>query len=134
MINHFKSFKNEIKGKVLRKAEIVLCPPSVYLESFASNLRTKTVTIGAQNMFWEGKGSYTGEISPQMIKNLKADYVIVGHSERRKYFGETDEKINFKIKAALKNKARCLFIEPGLIIFQIELSALFDNCRRQQHI
>ena len=95
--------KNEIKGKVMKKAEIVICPPSIYLESFVNNLQTKTVSIGAQNILWENKGSYTGEISAPMVKNLKANYVIIGHSERRKYFGETDEKVNLRVKSALKN-------------------------------
>lgn len=99
---YFKSFKNELKGKVFKKAEIVLCPPSIHLESFVENLKNKTVKIGAQDMFWESEGSYTGEVSPEMVKASGAEFIIIGHSERRKYFGETNETVNLKIKVALK--------------------------------
>ncbi len=100
---YFKSFSGEISGKSFKKIGIILCPPFVHLESFAGNLKSKAVKIGAQNMHWESKGSYTGEISPTMIKSVGAEYVIIGHSERRKYFGETNEIANLKIKSALKN-------------------------------
>lgn len=100
---YFKSFSNEVSGKSFKKVGIIICPPFIYLENFASNLKRKAVKIGAQNMHWENKGSYTGEISPMMIKNIGAEYVIIGHSERRKYFRETNEIVNLKIKSALKN-------------------------------
>lgn len=98
---YFKLFKKELTGKGLTRTSIVLCPPAVHLEAF-KKLKSKKVSIGAQNMFWERSGSYTGEISPAMLKNLGAEYVILGHSERRKYFCENDEEINLKIMAALK--------------------------------
>lgn len=94
-------FKKEIEKKELDRTEIVLCPPVVHIEQFKKELEGK-VAIGAQNMFWEREGSYTGEISYQMIKNFGCDYVIVGHSERRSYFGETDKEVNLKVQAALK--------------------------------
>lgn len=100
---YFALFKKELKGKNIKNSAIIICPPAVHLESFVKNLKSKTVAIGAQNMLWEEKGSYTGEISPLMVRNLKADYVIIGHSERRKYFGETNEIINLKLRSALKN-------------------------------
>lgn len=100
---YFVAFKKEAKGKKFKNSEIVICPPAIHLESFVKSLKSKMVAIGAQNMLWESQGSYTGEISPLMIKSLKAEYVIVGHSERRKYFGETNETVNLKIKSALKN-------------------------------
>ncbi|GBE16342.1 triosephosphate isomerase [bacterium BMS3Abin15] len=117
---YFKSFNNELGRKSFKKVEIIICPPFIHLESFASNLGSKTVhpvksaeggakqfnmvKIGAQDMHWEDRGSYTGGISPTMIKNTGAEYVIIGHSERRKYFGETNEIVNLKIKSALKNR------------------------------
>ncbi|MBI5079332.1 triose-phosphate isomerase [Candidatus Wolfebacteria bacterium] len=88
--------------------EIVIMPPFVYLNEL-KNLKTeklKNLKFGAQNVFWEnppaGGGSYTGEISAKMLKNLGVEYAIVGHSERRRYLGETDEMINKKVLAALK--------------------------------
>ena len=84
-----------------KNVEIVVCPPFVYLPKFKiKNLKLK---IGAQNVFWADNGAYTGEISPKMLKNLGVEYVIIGHSERRKYLNETDEMINKKVLAALKS-------------------------------
>jgi triosephosphate isomerase len=101
---YLADFNNEAKNLKLRNTEIVLCPPYVYLEKFAENFkRKKGVKVGAQDAFWEKEGAYTGEISVPMIKNLGCEYIILGHSERRKYFGETNETANLKIKAALKS-------------------------------
>lgn len=92
--------EKELKDKKLKNSEVVLCPPFVHLEAFQKFKKTK---LGAQDMFPESKGSYTGEISPVMLKNFGCEYVIVGHSERRRYFSENDHEINLKIVAALKN-------------------------------
>lgn len=92
--NLFDSVKRGIKN--IKKAEVVICPPFIFLPILK--------TEGAQDMFWEQKGAYTGEISPSMLKDFECKYVIIGHSERRKYFGETDEMINKKLKAALREK------------------------------
>lgn len=97
--------KKELSGKELSKTEIILCPPYVHLESFKKGIGEK-IKIGSQNIFWEKEGPFTGEISPAMVKNYGGEYVIIGHSERRKYFCETDEEINLKIKAALKASLR----------------------------
>ena len=87
--------------------EVVICPPFVYLPSIVgSNSGFKT---GAQNIYFEDKGAFTGEISAEMVKDLGAEYVIIGHSERRKYFGETDEMINKKIKKALEVGLKVIF-------------------------
>jgi len=80
--------------------EKVLCPPFTALAAVKGLLESTTIRLGAQNMYWEERGAYTGEISPLMLKEL-CQYVILGHSERRQYFGETDEGVNRKIKAAL---------------------------------
>lgn len=81
--------------------DVVLCPPFTALASVAETLEGTTISYGAQNMHWEASGAYTGEISPFMLRGLYCHYVILGHSERRTYFGETDEIVNRKAKAAL---------------------------------
>ena len=92
-----RGFRNVKKKK---KVEVVLCPPFVYLQGFKS--KALPFKLGGQNCFWEEKGAFTGEISPLMLKDLGCKYVIIGHSERRKYFQETDTMINKKLKIALK--------------------------------
>jgi triosephosphate isomerase len=80
--------------------EILLCAPFTALGALSKNLHGSRIKIGAQNIHWEAAGAYTGEISGPMLKELGARYVIVGHSERRQYFGETDETVNLRLKAA----------------------------------
>jgi triosephosphate isomerase len=95
-------FQNILKHtKKASNVEIVLCPPFTWLTDF-SHKNKSSILFGAQNVFFEEKGAYTGEISPHMLKSSKVDYVIVGHSERRKYFNETNDIINKKIKAILQ--------------------------------
>jgi len=81
--------------------EKVICPPFVSLSPVKATLAHSSVKLGAQNLYFEEKGAYTGEISPLMLAGL-CEYVIIGHSERRQYFGETDQSVNRKIKAASK--------------------------------
>ena len=85
------------------KNEIILCVP--YTDLFYSLLTAQgtNIKIGAQNMHWEQSGAYTGEISGQMLKSIGVEYVIIGHSERRQYFAETDEIVNKKVKSAIIN-------------------------------
>ena len=85
------------------EAEIILCVP--YTDLFYSLLTAQNtnIKIGAQNMHWEENGAYTGEVSGEMLKCIGVEYVIIGHSERRQYFNETDETVNKKVKAALRN-------------------------------
>lgn len=80
--------------------EVVVCPPFTALASIASVFKGSTVSFGGQNLYWEEKGAYTGEIAPGMLKDLGCRYVIVGHSERRKYFHETYDLVKRKILAA----------------------------------
>ena len=83
--------------------EVILCVPYTDLFYALLTAQNTNIKIGAQNMHYEEKGAYTGEISAQMLKSINVEYVIIGHSERRQYFNETDETVNKKIKAAFAN-------------------------------
>ena len=86
--------------------EVVVCPPFTALRSVSIAIEADDglgIELGAQDMHWEEEGAFTGEISPLMLKDLGVKYVIIGHSERRQFFGETDETVNKKVKSALAN-------------------------------
>lgn len=85
------------------KNEVILCVPYTDLFYALLNVQETNIKIGAQNMHFAENGAYTGEISAQMLKSINVEYVIIGHSERRQYFNETDETVNKKIKAAFEN-------------------------------
>ena len=91
-----------ISGK-LRNVQTVICPPTVYLEGLAKMVSGHRCVIGAQSAFWEHEGAYTGEVSPEQLRSVGAQYVIVGHSERRA-MGVTDSEVAQKIKALHKHK------------------------------
>ena len=99
-INFIEEFAPMVKDT---KNEVILCVPYTDLFYSLLNVQGTNIKIGAQNMHWEEKGAYTGEISAQMLKSIGVEYVIIGHSERRQYFAETDETVNKKIKSALAN-------------------------------
>ena len=83
--------------------EVILCVPYTDLFYCLLNCQGTNIKVGAQNVHFEEKGAYTGEVSAKMLKSIGVEYVIIGHSERRQYFGETDESVNKKVKAALEN-------------------------------
>ena len=83
--------------------EVILCVPYTDLFYALLTAQNTNIKIGAQNMHFEEKGAYTGEVSAQMLKTINVEYVIIGHSERRQYFNETDESVNKKVKAAFEN-------------------------------
>ncbi len=89
----------ELTGGVA-ETEVVVCPPFTALDAVIEAMQGTNITVGAQNMHWEARGAFTGEVSPIMLKEMGCRYVILGHSERREYFGETDENVNKKVKAA----------------------------------
>ena len=91
------------KSPELKEAEMVVIPPFTALKAVSQEIEGSQLKLGAQNLFWEERGAFTGEISPIMLKEAGCQYVVVGHSERRQYFGETNETVNKKIKAALNH-------------------------------
>ena len=86
--------------------EVILCVPYTDLFYTLLSAQNTNIKIGAQNMHFEEKGAYTGEVSGEMLKAIGVEYVIIGHSERRQYFNETDETVNKKLKAAFKNELK----------------------------
>lgn len=91
------------------KCEVIVCPPFTSLSEVHSLVKDSPVKLGAQNMFFEESGAYTGEISASMLKSVGCEYVILGHSERRTIFGESDEWINNKIKKAIERGLKVIF-------------------------
>ena len=83
------------------KCEVVVCPPYVDLSAVSELIKGSNIRLGAQNIHWAEKGAFTGEVSANMLKELGVEYAIIGHSERRQYFGETDETVNARAKAAI---------------------------------
>src|ERR1041385_5192384 len=86
-----------------QNVDVVVCPPYTALSDVAEILTESDIQLGAQDLYWEEKGAFTGEVSGSMIKEAGAGFVIVGHSERRQFFHETNETVNKKTKAALKS-------------------------------
>lgn len=107
-VNLISEIKNAITGKELN-AEIIICPPFTSLETASALVKDTNVKLGAQNMYLEESGAFTGEISASMLKSVGCEYVILGHSERRAIFGESDEVINKKIKKALSSGLKPIF-------------------------
>lgn len=94
----------EIKQEVadVTRVEVVVCPPFTALQAAAEVCRGSNVKLGAQNIHWATAGAFTGEISATMLKEVGVEYAIIGHSERRQYFGETDDTVNKRTRAALE--------------------------------
>jgi triosephosphate isomerase len=103
---HFvESLRNRLQPADYDRVEVVICPPATALRTVQTTVDGAglDVGLGAQNMHWAAQGAYTGEISGPMLAKLGVTYVIIGHSERREYFGETDEGVNRKVKAAFEH-------------------------------
>ncbi len=110
--------------------DLALCPPSVYLDAVGQALTGSQVALGAQNVYHEANGAYTGEISVSMLNDLGCKYVILGHSERRHILGETDAQINQKVHAALKGGLMPI-VCVGELLGEREAGQTLDVIRRQ---
>ena len=99
------AYINEFKALVKdATCDVVLCVPFIALDAAVKAAAGSNVKIGAQNMHFEESGAFTGEVSPKMLTSIGVDYVVIGHSERRQYFAETDETCNLKVKKAIEHK------------------------------
>lgn len=112
------------------RCEVLICPPFTALSKVAEIVKNSPVKLGAQNMHWELSGAFTGEISGEFIKEIGCEYVIIGHSERRTIFGETDEMINKKIKTALQIGLKPILC-VGELLSEREANLTFSVIQRQ---
>jgi len=107
-VNLISEIKKVMSDKNLN-AGLIVCPPFTNLETAPELLKDSSIKLGAQNMYFEESGAFTGEISPLMLKSVGCEFVILGHSERRTIFGEGDQVINKKIKTAIKHALKPIF-------------------------
>src|SRR5260370_15856414 len=109
---NWKMYKNPSQTKVFcrdflpliaghDRDEVVVCPPYINLHAAMESAKGSQIAIGAQDVYWKDEGAFTGEISPAMLVAIGCTHVIIGHSERRQYFAETDDTVNLKLKAVL---------------------------------
>ena len=105
----FSEIVNMVKDEVVGNQEVVVCSPAIHLHSLRQLTNSKKVSVGAQNIYQAESGAYTGEVSAAQVRSTGAEYVILGHSERRAYFDETDEVLAEKVNVALKNSLKPIF-------------------------
>jgi len=110
--------------------EIVVCPPYINLHAALESAKGSQIAIGAQDVYWKNEGAFTGEISPPMLNAVGCTHVIIGHSERRQYFGETDDTVNLKLKAALEHGLTPIGC-VGEVLEEREAGLTEDVLRRQ---
>lgn len=127
-VNFVREFSQLVAG--VSGVEMALCPPFIALAAMAEQLSGTNIALGAQNMYWEDEGAFTGEISPGMLKEIGCRYVVLGHSERRQYFGETDASVNKKVYAALKHGLKPI-VCVGELLEEREAGNTEEVIRRQ---
>ena len=124
----FRAFLPLVDGH--SRDEIAVCPPYIDLPAAVEAARGSSISIGAQNFYWEKEGAFTGEISGPMLVAVGATHVIIGHSERRQYFGETDDTVNMKLKVALEAGLTPI-VCVGEMLEEREANLTDDVLRRQ---
>lgn len=132
VVEDAKALVQELKPLVsdVTDVEIVVCPPFVSLTSVAEVIKGSNIGLGAQNLYWEKSGAFTAEVSAPMLKSTGCTYVIIGHSERRAYFHETDETVNKRIFAALDEGLKPI-VCVGETLEERESGQTFDVIKRQ---
>ena len=125
LVKQLKASISTVEG-----VEVAIAPPFTALHAIHKEIEGSSIRLAAQNVFYEEKGAYTGEISPLMLKEVGCQYVIIGHSERRHFFGETDEAVNRKIKAALSQDLEVIFC-VGETLKEREEGRTFSVIERQ---
>jgi len=123
-----KQLKDAISG--VKGVEVAVAPAFTALYAVSKELKDSTVHLAAQNMFWEEKGAFTGEVSPLMLKEMSCAYVIIGHSERRQFFGETDETVNRRMKMVIAHGMKPIFC-IGETLKEREENRTFSVVERQ---
>jgi triosephosphate isomerase len=123
-----RELKASISG--VQRVEVAVAPPFTALYAVHKELEGSSIRLAAQNLYWEEKGAFTGEISPLMLKEVGCYYVIIGHSERRQFFGETDETVNRRIKATLAQSLKVIFC-IGETLKEREEGKTFSMIERQ---
>ena len=131
-INEAIELVNSLKRELvdIQEIDIIVCPVYTALSDVSDLLIDSNIFLGAQNVYWEPLGAFTGEISPSMIKDAGCKYVIIGHSERRKYFGESDDTVNKRIKAAQSVELIPIFC-VGETLEEREADKTIDVVKRQ---
>lgn len=121
LVNGFAS----IEGK-----EMIIFPPSIHTKEVVAMTKDSGISVGVQNMYFKEEGAFTGEVSPKMVKDAGAEYILIGHSERRHVFGETDELINEKVKAAYQFDIKPMLC-IGELLEEYEAGKSVEVCKRQ---
>ncbi len=127
-VEFIKAFLPLVKGH--DRDSIVICPPLVDVHAVVEAVKGTNIHVGAQNVYWEKEGAYTGEISCVMLKGAGCEWVIIGHSERRQYFGETDDTVNRRLECALEGGLAPICC-VGEVIEEREAGITEDVLRRQ---
>lgn len=132
VVEEAKALVQDLKAQVsdVTNVEIVVCPPFISLTTVSEIIKGSNISLGAQNLYWEKSGAFTAEISAPMLKSAGCTYVIIGHSERRTYFGETDETVNKRIFAALDEDLKPI-VCVGETLEEREKGETFDVIKRQ---
>ncbi len=125
LVEELKSLVNDVKG-----VEIVVCPPFISLGTVYDIIKDTNIELGAQNVYWEKSGAFTAEVSAPMLKSVGCSYVIIGHSERRSYFGETNDTVNKRIFAALEDGLKAI-VCVGETLEEREADKTFDVIKQQ---